>query len=337
MPRVRGLREYTEQQIEAGAMHEVTLPDSAHTVLAEGLSHGEMVEALQLGHTIVSAEFQKPVRLAHHHEVYPDKQIEERRSAHGVSFGRLVGHRPSKPGRPGTVLSVAMKPFDGCEAAVREVMGYQILREIGVETFQPVGIFHAKQTVNGSYRPIIVMTEKRNDFISQDREEWIVGRQVSSEGEVEIAERNTRTVKEIVQTLAWLHINGVFHPDGQVKNYAVTSFGKVGIIDTENMTTRPLLHSDTITLARQDLEKLLKSLIVEEQEAGKIFGVGMLARMPAAELRACCQELVVLPYTDALTWLSELEGVNPDQAAVLFNALIDYAATDVEWPSNLVA
>jgi len=113
----------------------------SHTLPMEHLS-----EALGIGRIVVAEAFHPVVADARSLEVFQDKLVEERRSAHGVTFGRLLGaHRLGEKGkvRHAESLPVALKPFSSPEDAVSEMRGYTTLRELGVPTFEPVGIFPA--------------------------------------------------------------------------------------------------------------------------------------------------------------------------------------------------
>lgn len=335
MTRIKDIGDILPEQIDEGQLHQISFNSHDALVQESGVDKGYMVELLHGHKSVICPEFAEPLSKVQAHEVFPGKKIEERRSAHGVSFGRLVGYKPTK-GRQGHVLSVAMKPFGSAEKAVHELQGYQVLQELEVETYNPVGVFPSKKLEN-----YIVLTEKRNDLMSLDRDSWVHGRQVQNEADVEIAERNTKTVIEIAELLAWLHINGVFHPDGQVKNFAVTDYGKVGVIDPENLVARPLLHFDTATRQAEDFEKLIKSLVrdnkdepVEEDQGDKIFGVGMLAGMANDQIKKCVDELVVNPYKDALEkYVYERDG-NLEQAVMLSTAIDSFAERQPDWTAN---
>src|SRR5581483_8886159 len=129
------------------------------------------------------------------------------------------------------------------------------LAELGIETFEPVGVFPASK---GEH--FVVVTKKRNDLTSLDRDKWVVGRQVVDEASAEISERNNETVRGISELLGYIHSWGVYHPDGQIKNYAKTPEGEIGIIDTENLIKADLESPDATSLAWHDVEKLVKSL-----------------------------------------------------------------------------
>lgn len=228
------------------------------------------------------------------HEVFPAKTIAPDRSAHEVAFGRIMGHNPNVRSETAR-FSVAMKPFNRARDALHEMYGYMLLKELGVETFQPIGVFPAKK---GSH--CIVLSENRKDLMSLDRDEWVIGRDVSTVDQAETAVRNNKTVTEIAQTLAFLHSNGVFHPDGQIKNFAITYDGQIGVIDTENLKSSEVGDSSNPGLAWDDIEKLVHSLVASGGDSDKIFGVGMLSSMTLGEVRRSAQELVIDPYVDAV-------------------------------------
>ncbi len=294
------------------------------------------LDALNSGQAIVSPEYSSELERLKTHEVFPDKTVERRRSAHGVSFGRLVGYKPSKK-RDGNLMSVAFKLFEKPKKALQEFYGYKILQEIDTETFDPIGIVPSEDG-----NSFVVITKKRDDFQSLDRDEWIVGRQPHDAREVEIGQRNNRTVAEISSTLANLHSNGVFHPDGQIKNFAVSVNGTVGVIDTENLTVRNTDDLDNPALAWEDLEKLARSLILEHdteensQGEDKIFGVGMLAHMGLPQIRNAFWELVFEPYLAVLEDKIR-HGGDSDYLTTLAYTIQEYFENDSNWPLDLVS
>lgn len=290
-------------------------------------------KALMHGRAVVSAEFSESLQAVQGFEVYPSKTIDSQRSAHGVSFGRFTARNPNARKGIKTLVDVAVKPFDNPYDALREVQGYEILKSLGVETFTPVGIFPAE---SGTH--FISMTQTRRDMQSLDRDNWIVGMRVDSERSAEIVERNVRTVTEISQTMAYLHANGVFHPDGQIKNWSITTDGTVGVIDTENMTRTELGSSDALTLAWDDINKLVKSLIlVQQSEEDKMFGVGMFAGMTAMQARKSIEELIVIPYIDALVDnLTDEDQLKYEHIENLAESISNtFYNREPEWPQHL--
>jgi len=324
-----------EERIEAKLSH-LPLERLNQGVVFDSSFDAELhVGALQAGEAIVCKSHLDELTHVKSHEVFPDKTIERRRSAHGVSFGRLIGFKASKK-RDGNLMSVAYKPFDRAEKAIQELYGYRILQELGVETFDPIGVVPSENDEG-----YVVITQKRDDLMSLDRDEWVVGRQPRDEREVEIAERNNTTVSEIASTLAHLHAAGVFHPDGQIKNFAVTVNGTVGVIDTENLHVRNTDDLDNPALAWNDIQKLTRSLILdhstEENTTGedKIFGVGMLANMNLPQLRNACWELIFEPYIRTLEEHIKL-GEDSDYLTTLAYQLQEEFERDDHWPLNLV-
>jgi hypothetical protein len=294
-------------------------------------------DELREGHPMIMPEFTEVLSRTTSFDVTPDKTIERRRSAHGVSFGRLIGPKRNKQGREGSLLSVAYKMFDRPDKAVQEVEGYHILRELGMDTFEPVAIVPTPDSAN-----FVVITKKRDDLMSLDRDDWIVGRQPRDARELEIAERNTTTVKEIATVLAFIHSKGIFHPDGQVKNFATNEQGRVGIIDTENLISRDITDPDNPGMAWRDIQKLVRSLLVEnkyngesDEDTDKIFGVGMLANMGQLFTRNACAELIIDPYIGALEDAIR-DGGDADYLTSLAYTIQESFEHDKEWPLNLV-
>jgi hypothetical protein len=270
--------------LESGVMHEPNISNLRQAEIIDGSEPMQRhLDALTVGIPVVSLAYQGTLRPTRGFEYFPDKIIDESRSAHGVSFGRFFGGMPGTPTREATtLLSTAIKPFDNPESALREFYGYRRLGDLAVETFSPVGIFPSK---SGDH--FIAMTKTRRDLMSLDRAEWLVGQRVDSAESAEIAERNERTVSDVAEGFAYIHALGDYHPDGQVKNWAVTPADKIGIIDTENFRSSPLGSTDGVILAWGDIEKFTKSLVFDSRdEGGKMFGVGMFAGQPLTQVRA---------------------------------------------------
>lgn len=332
MPRVKGFKgEVPQEQFLTGSLHQPDLRNLQHAEIVEEQVTPQHLDALVSGIPVVETEAHQAIIPTSNFEVYPEKTIENRRSAHGVSFGQFVGWLPTKS-KFDSLLKVAIKPFNNPEDALREFTGYRLLGNLAVESFEPVGIFPAKE---GSH--FISMTKTRKDLVSIDRDEWVVGRRVDSESTAEITERNTRTVQDVSRVLAYVHANGVFHPDGQVKNWAVTPEGNIGIIDTENLQKREIGHGDSSELAWQDINKLVKSLILNSKDSdAKMFGVGMLHGLPLNQLRESIEELIIFPYVEELMRLS----VNaPDEVMRrhehnLFEGIMDHFYNDLAWPQH---
>jgi hypothetical protein len=306
-----------QQRLEVSAMH----------------TGDDYVHHLEQGLPIVTEGYNEAVAAVRVCETFPDKRIVAKHSAHEVTFGRLLAHRANgKERKDRPVLSVAYKPFKSAAKAVQELQGYKVLQALGVETFDPVAVIPSEE--QGSF---VVVTRKRDDLMSLDRDEWVVGRQPHDLREVEIHQRNSDTVKNIAEMFAYLHSNGVFHPDGQVKNFAVTARGTVGVIDTENLHVQATDSIDMPQLAWNDLQKFVKSLIISnlEEDSEGILGVGMLANMGLPQLRASVQELIIDPYMKALEGRIE-KGADEDQLTELAYYIHDRFQRDAHWPMNLV-
>jgi hypothetical protein len=306
-----------------------------------GQSPKRYVAALMSGRLVVSGGFVEEVSKAREVEPFPDKLIHSRRSAHGVTFGRMLGRSFSGRTKPSS-KSVALKPFHNLHDAVNEMEGYLKLQDLGVPTFEPIGIFPA---VTGSH--VIGVTVKNNNLVSLDRNEWVVGRKVDSEESMAQAERNNQQVKSISETLAYIHANGVFHPDGQIKNFATTASDKIGIIDTEQMVVGKPGDENAKDLAWQDIDKLVKSLVLythedtsissSDPDEGSIFGVGMLAGLPLNTVRASIEELIVHPYLARLETMVEDAGPKIiSQIEMLFDSVAGRFYEDETWPQHFI-
>lgn len=335
MTRIKGFgQEVATEQIKSGQLYTPSLHKIADNEVFDGKLTEDHSRALAAGAPVVALAFADTLKPGQRFEVYPSKTIDSQRSAHGVSFGRFAV--PNSSARKGysTVLDVAVKPFKDSGTALNEMYGYHLLGGLGVETFQPVGIFPAR---HGNH--VIGMTQTRRDMQSLDRDIWVPGRRVDSEATAEIAERNTKTVVEISQKMAFMHAYGIFHPDGQIKNWSVTTDGTVGVIDTENLIHLDIGSTDAPTLAWEDISKLVKSLILENQnEEDKMFGVGMLAGMSVGQVRENINELVLAPYIDGL--IDMISDDYPEQYQHIENIIESisnrFHTMEPNWPEHLV-
>ncbi len=294
----------------------------------------EYIRVLELGKAAILSS---QVELVRGSEVEVDaiKKIEHRRSAHEVGFG-LFRHnnKPDPKGKP-RKTQIALKPFSRPDNALHEVFGYLVLQELGVETFEPIGVFPAELTE--SY---VVVTKKRNDLTSLDRDRWVVGRRVVDEATSETALRNNASVQEIAKLQARINANGVFHPDGQIKNYAKTPKGTIGIIDTENLIFNVTDADRGGQQAWADIEKLVKSLIVNTQDRQdtELFGVGMLYGLTSVSLRRSVEELIINPYLDELCAQQKLAGnlSKSDYINGIYESVAGRFLSDTAWPSHLI-
>lgn len=330
MARVKGFTEgIAAEMLETGTFHQPGWVDPAKRLSIESdanLSHQEQM--LAIGGAVISEAFWDTLAQPGEFKVHPDKVIEERRSAHNVGFGL---HETKTRKR----TAVAYKPFNDEVVALREFHGYNKLKELGVETFEPIAIYPAK---DGDH--FVFISKKRDDFQSLDRDEWVVGRKVVDERTAEIANRNNETVQDISKILAFIHANGVFHPDGQIKNFAITQTGVVGIIDTENLTQRELGDSDTLDLMWNDMTKFVSSLILDSGEKNdlKRFGVGMFANMSLVDVRRGIEELVIKPYTKILEDLLEIaDPAYYDQIVTLYEGILGRFHQEASWPGEFIS
>ena len=326
-------------QMASGELHEPDLARIAQLLEVEKTPNVEIqLTALKLGVPVVASEYAGEIPRTRRFEVYPDKTIEESRSAHGVGFGRFVGWLPGK--RRGSVeeeslLRVAVKPFTTPETALHEMHGYRTLGKLGVETFAPVGVFPA---LKGDH--FIGMTLTRKDLTSLDRDIWVPGRRVTSEATEEIAQRNALTVVDIARLSAFLNARGIFLPDGQIKNWAITPSGKTGAIDTENIMQLPLGHESAPQQAWECIEKLTKSLILDTKDVdAKMFGVGMFAGMTLEHVRENIEELIIIPYIEELELMlgGETSQGQRDQIQLLYEGIVERFYSEKSWPNHIVA
>lgn len=300
---------------------------------SEGVT-AEHLAALEIGRAAVVASEVCLIRESCRVDVEPTKTVERRRSAHEVGFGAFV-HR-TKVNRKGRSIeqAVALKPFSRPEKALHELAGYLTLGELGIETFQPVGVFPAK---DGNH--FVSVTKKRNDLTSLDRALWVRGRMVLDEASAETARDNNETIEGIATLLGFIHSRGVFHPDGQIKNYAKTPKGVVGIIDTENLIVSEPGNQNALENAWHDIEKLVKSLIISTQysEDVDVFGVGMFYGLPLGSVRKSIEELIIAPYLDSLATQSEsADAIARTHITGLYEGSYERFFKDESWPDHFI-
>jgi hypothetical protein len=290
-------------------------------------------QAVIMGGAVVSHAAADHIAGARTIETDEDKRIERARSAHQVGFGSIIPKGAERP--DAGLVSVALKPFHHPEGAIREVRGYLTLQQLGVETFDPIGIFPAE---HGDHH--VMVSKKRNDLTSLDRDTWVVGRQVTSHESMTTVEGNNATVKAIARLLAHIHVHGVFAPDGQIKNFAKTPDGKVGLIDPENLFVCQEDPLDFGAHAWEDINKLVKSLVYynsaeTDGEEAKIFGVGMLYGLPLREVRNSIEELIVSPYLEFLLDYEAQSVEEEERKQSLFDTLMSQFDHS-EWPQHMI-
>jgi hypothetical protein len=332
-------READQAELSTGRLHEPDLR-MMHSLVEYGTdSDAAYLDLVTMGIPIIHPNHVEQGTLdnAKTVEVIPNKIIESRRSAHGVGFGSIAlkGARRSTGGDG----HVALKPFAGSGMkALQELAGYDILRGLGVETFDPIGVFPAR---HGDH--VIVMTTKRPDLQSMDRRDWVNAGLVSSEADAELLEDNLEKIQLISEKLAFLHSHGVFHPDGQIKNWAITPEGEIGVIDTENLSQRPLNDPDSANHAWADVEKLTRSLIFDNSiDEEQIFGIGLFAGMSPADTRKRIEHGVLSPYIEKLYEIGILANDSGDTARMmhvqqLIDKIMEQFESNPSWPEGTVA
>lgn len=306
----------------------------------EGESIGpECADALVKRHAVVLPAHAEMVAESRKVTATPGQVFRKERSAHGVGFGAFES-------RHGSSLEVAMKPFSRADDALNEVRGALVLRGLDVETYEPVGIFPA-----ASGEGFVAVTVARHDLVSLDRAEWVSRNRIGEGGDVEtarrdieIAEQNNAAIKAVASMLGYVHSRGVFHPDGQIKNFAMTPEGRVGIIDAEGIRKVELTDERAPDLAWQDIEKLVKSLTNLHGKGGdeNVFGVGMLNGLSFESVRSAIEELIVEPYAEALRQAREsATGVEVEHIDRLIDAIFTVFYKEdsqgrATWPSHIV-
>lgn len=226
-------------------------------------------------------------------QLTPGKVIEKQRSAHEIAFGRLLKRRVDKQSSLGHQMYVALKPFYDDRSALHEMLGGMRLASLGVPTYEPVGVFRA---VSGNS---LLLTKASDTLMGLDRDNWVQSRHVTSEQDAVDAERNNKTVRDIAGVMAWLHVNGVFHPDGQIKNWGVTPTGQIGVFDMERHLVNMESGRDAVQLAWGDIDKLTASLVSARKDTG-VYGVGMLHNLGPKDLKKSVRELIIDPYIDCM-------------------------------------
>jgi hypothetical protein len=316
--------------LNSGAIH---IPDISRRHLAVPFSEmigEEHLDALSSRVPIVSEEHIGAVRGPLRAVVYPDKIIEQARSAHGVGFGALRTRD-----RDNSFIKLALKPFNHYETAAKELGGYLWLAGLSIQTYQPFGIFPAEH--GGHY---ISMSHTRKDLDSLDRDKWVKGGRVTSAEDQEVHERNERTVEDIAKCLAIVHSHGGFLPDSQIKNWAVTPEGKIGPIDTEKFKTVTLGDESSSQLAWGDIDMLVKSLVLtnDGNDQDKIFGVGMLSGMNLHNVRNAIERLFIEPYSNQLGEImaDSTDSSILEQCELLFSGVLGRFYSDEDWPQNFI-
>lgn len=271
-----------------------------------------------------------------------DKSVPTIRSAHAVGFGVLEYGKCVENQRREFVSGVALKPHLDPQTAVHELLGYEQLLNLGINTYVPIGVFPS----NGGSNSVLV-TEKKSSLVSLDNHFWKSLALTSSEEESYEAENNISIIKKIAVLLANLHVNGIFLPDGQIKNFALNPAGVVGAIDPENIIYKNPRDYDTSSIVISHFEKLIKSLIFKsdntldegsEQDQDKIYGVGFLSMMPSARVRSIIIDILINPYLDELdTHAIQVDSNdNYEFAEQMREEINEFLSHNTNWPSHIV-
>lgn len=159
-------------------------------------------------------------------------------SAHGVLFLKLGTQR-------GHLLDVAVKAFSKPSHAFSEYVNTQIIRERGIDTLEPIAvIIEGNEHLNGNgkqQRPASLTQEPVGFYISAMESIRSLDRlrvirngymQILNGGERE--KEYLRYLSMIGETLAQMHLKGVFPKDSQIKNFAIRGDGSLIPIDFEN-------------------------------------------------------------------------------------------------------
>ena len=323
-------------RLQRGELHEVDFSPKlrASSVLFTDRLEQEHYDALAQRVPVISEEYECMVRRASGLRIFPHKTVESQRSAHIVGFGEIFTKRSLE--RP---LKIALKPFYNFEHAINEFNGYLWLGSIGIQTFQPVAIFPA---LKGKH--FIATTVTRRDFMSLDRDDWVLGSRVKDERDLEILERNLNTVSDIARKMAKINSMGGFLPDGQIKNWGVTNWGEIGALDTERFKLISLGSDDAIVSMWDNVDSLFKSLIYTNNSnpnnelEGSIFGVGLLNGMSTSQVREIFESFFIVPYCEELT---EIQSNNQNgdvqvQCENLHSGILTNFYSNPDWPNHLL-
>ncbi len=333
-------REHDPTLLSSGKLHEPDLRRKHDLSIYSGEDepNQDHIDSLLSGYPVVHESHVGHIRRSMD-AVTLNKIIESKRSAHGVGFGsfRLIGGIAAGASVERQSIPVAFKPFNGPEKALHEMYGYGVLRAMGIETFDPIGVFPAR---HGDH--FVLASHKRNDLMSLDRDHWVIGGYVKDRESAETVERNSEVVKGISEMLGYLHVHGVHHPDGQIKNWSVTPEGDIGVIDTENLIAGQANGPDAVNLAWNDIEKLVKSLVfANTDEETKLFGVGMFAGMSVERVRSQIESLIINPYINSIFSNSlHSETSNPDildHAEALISGVQKTFDNNPDWPGHIIA
>ncbi len=309
-------------------------------VLGTIATRSEIINHLTSNNGIICEPYADRLHTAIKMEEFPGKIIDESRSAHAVGMGRIIKPRPNKKSGVGNAMSVAIKPFNDPIKAANEVWGYWQLQDLGIETFDPVGIFPDSNRLD-----VLVLTKKRNDFTSLDRDEWIVGGAIKNNQEAKQHQKNLEAVTDIARIMAKMHMNGLFHPDGQIKNFAVTNTGVVGVIDTENLFKIDVAQHDPSAYVINDIEKLMRSLVEKpitqsiHSDQDKLYSVGLFYGNDSKMLRGKYNDLFLQPYIEQIDAEVTQQPHLQNAAEQLFYGLLEhYERSEREdWPKCLAS
>lgn len=307
--------------------------------LGRAATKNEIINAYLITGNVMNEEYYDRLHSALRMEEYPGKIIDESRSAHAVGMGRILKHRRTKQNKVGNALNVAIKPFNDIDKAANEVWGYWQLQDLGIETFDPVGIFSDSHD-----RDPLVLTKKRNDFTSLDRDEWIIGGSVTNDQDEKQHQKNLAAVTDIAKIMAKMHVNGIFHPDGQIKNFAVTNTGVIGVIDTENLFKIDTSIQNPSSYAIKDIEKLMRSLVGKavtqaiQNDQDKLYSVGLFHGNNNGLIRSKYHDLFLVPYTEQIEQEINQNPAILNVAEGLFEDVIEHfdGSEKEEWPQCLV-
>ena len=306
--------------------------------LGRTATKNDIITAYHLHDNVIAEDYYHKLHMALRMEEYPGKIIDESRSAHAVGMGRILKHRRTKQNKVGNAMNVAIKPFNDIDKAANEVWGYWQLQDLGIETFDPVGIFSDPFTAEP-----LVLTKKRNDFTSLDRDEWIAGGSVQNDQEERQHHKNLAAVRDIARVMARMHLNGIFHPDGQIKNFAVTNTGVIGVIDTENLFQIDLTQQNPYPYAIKDIEKLMRSLVEKavtqniKTDQDKLYSVGLFHKNSNNMTRSKYHDLFLVPYTEQIGQEINLNPAITSVGELLFENLIEHydSSEKEQWPQCL--
>ena len=156
---------------------------------------------------------------------------------------------------------------------------------------------------------------------------------------------NLAAVRDIAKVMARMHLNGIFHPDGQIKNFAVTNTGTIGVIDTENLFQVDIIQHNPYPYVIKDIEKLMRSLVEKavthniKTDQDKLYSVGLFYNNSNNLTRSKYHDLFLVPYTEQIGQEINQNPAITSVGELLFENLIEHydSSEKEDWPQCLTS